>query len=203
MKFVSSEGGVNEYSGFCSVEVPKVFSTQDDFFDATKFGSHLKRKPRKSPMEALSHGVYRITMKVRSSGHDLQLWECRTLQGYYGLSHDQDTIHAEKGHAEMHDIHMEALMFLAGHGIRARTHAHVRITHFPTCCAIRTWKALTLWPRASQALMMHVLGKYAISSSAWVLDISSVLYMHCPTMSRDWPNSSLHLGCQCLLSQLQ
>ncbi len=30
----------------------------------------------------------------------------------YPLSHDQDTIIAEKGCAEMHDFHMAALMFL-------------------------------------------------------------------------------------------
>ncbi len=60
------------------------------------------------------------------------------------LSHDQDTIHAEKGCAEMRDFCMAALMFFTGHGIKARTHAPAEIVHFPTQCIIRTWKALSL-----------------------------------------------------------
>ena len=66
------------------------------------------------------------------------------------------TIHAEKGCAEMCDFSMAALMFLAGHGIKAKTHAHVEIAHFPTWCIIGTWKALGLWPHTSQALMMQL-----------------------------------------------
>ena len=57
---------------------------------------------------------------------------------------------------------MAALMFYTGHEIKARTHAHVKITHFPTWCITSTWKALDLQPRASQALMMHLVGKCAI-----------------------------------------
>ena len=68
---------------------------------------------------------------------------------YLVLSHDPDTIHAEKGSAKMCDFCMAAVMFLTGHGIKARTHAHVEITHFPTQCITRTWKALSLHPRAS------------------------------------------------------
>ena len=41
------------------------------------------------------------------------------------LSYDHDTMYAEKGCAEMHDFCMAALMFLTGHGIKAKTHAHV------------------------------------------------------------------------------
>ena len=88
------------------------------------------------------------------------------------LSHDQDTIHAEKGRAEMCDFCISALMFLTGHGIRARTHAHAKITLFPTQYIIRTWKVLGLWPHASQSLMMHLDGKCAISAWAWVLAIT-------------------------------
>ena len=36
-------------------------------------------------------------------------------------SHDQDTIHAEKGCVGMRDFHMAALMFLTGHGIKAHS----------------------------------------------------------------------------------
>ena len=54
------------------------------------------------------------------------------------LSHDHDTIHAEKGWVEMCNFHMAALMFLTG--IKARSHVHVEITHFPNRCIIRTWK---------------------------------------------------------------
>ncbi len=90
------------------------------------------------------------------------------------LSHDRDTIHAEKRCAEMHDFHMAILMFLTGHGIKARTHAHAEIAHVPTRCIIRTWKALGLWLHAHQAPMMHLNGKFAISAWAWVLDIYNV-----------------------------
>ncbi len=38
------------------------------------------------------------------------------------LSHGQDTIHVEKGCAEMCDFHMIAIMFLTGHVIKAKTH---------------------------------------------------------------------------------
>ncbi len=73
------------------------------------------------------------------------------------LSHDQNTIHAEKGCAEMYDLHMAALMFLTGHGIKARTHAHAEVAHLPTRCIIRTRKALGLWSHAS--LMMTLIGQ--------------------------------------------
>ena len=82
-----------------------------------------------------------------SSSHTLEL---------NSLSHNQDTIHAEKGCAGMHDFHIAALMFLTGHRIKARTYTYAEITRFPMRCTIRTWKALSLQPRASQALMMHV-----------------------------------------------
>ena len=63
------------------------------------------------------------------------------------LSHDQDTIHEEKGCVEMRDFHMAALMSLTGHRIKARTHARAEIA----LCA-------------SQTLMMHLVGKCAIST---------------------------------------
>ena len=66
------------------------------------------------------------------------------------LSHDQDTIHAEMVCAEMHNF----CMFLTGHRIKARTHASVEIAHFPNRGIIITWKALSLLPHASQALMI-------------------------------------------------
>ena len=87
------------------------------------------------------------------------------------LSHGLDTIHVEKGCAEMHNFCMAAVMFLTGHGIKARTHAHVTIAHFPAQCIIGTWDALGLKPCASQALMMPLIGKCAISAWAWVLAI--------------------------------
>ena len=36
------------------------------------------------------------------------------------LSHDQETIQEEKGCVEMHDFRMATLMFVTGHGIKAR-----------------------------------------------------------------------------------
>ena len=87
------------------------------------------------------------------------------------LSQDQDTIHAENGCAEMRDFCIAALMFLTGHRIEARIHACVAIARFPTQFIIRTWKALGLWSHASQALMMHLVGKGVISTWAWVLAI--------------------------------
>ena len=71
----------------------------------------------------------------------------------------------------MHDFHMAALVFLRGHRIKARAHACEEIAQFPTRCIIRTWKALALLPHASQMLMMHLMGKCAISAWAWVLAI--------------------------------
>ena len=102
--------------------------------------------------------------------------------GYYVpwcLFYDYDTIHAEKEWAEMYDFHMAALLVLTGHGIKARTHACAKITHFPPQCkedwielnCTRTWKALGLWPHASQALMMHLVGKCVISTWTWILAI--------------------------------
>ena len=67
---------------------------------------------------------------------------------------------------------MAALMFLAGRGIKARSHAHAESTHFPTQCIIKTWKALSLWLHASQALKMHHVGKCVIPTWAWVLAIT-------------------------------
>ena len=87
------------------------------------------------------------------------------------LSYDQDTIHAGKGCAEMRNFHMTALMFLTGHEIKARTHVHAEIVHFPTWCTLRTWRGLGLQPHASQALMMRLIGKCVISTWAWVFAI--------------------------------
>ena len=87
------------------------------------------------------------------------------------LSCDQGTLEPEKGCAEMCNFHMAALMFLTGHWLEARIYACVEITRFSSRCIIRTWKALGLWPHASQALMMHLIGKCAISAWAWCLAI--------------------------------
>ena len=46
-------------------------------------------------------------------------------------SHDQDIIHTDKGCVEMCDFCMAALVFLIGHGIKARTHAPCRNRTFP------------------------------------------------------------------------
>ena len=90
------------------------------------------------------------------------------------LSHDQDTVHAENGCAEMCHFCMVAFMFLTNDGIKVRALAHAEIIHFPTRCIIRTRKALTLQPHASQALTMHLVGKCMISAWAWVLAILSL-----------------------------
>ena len=79
------------------------------------------------------------------------------------------TIHAEKRCAEMWNLHMDALTFLTDHGLKANTHICVKIAHFPTQCIIRTWKDLGLCPCASQALMMHLVGKCVVFAQAWVL----------------------------------
>ena len=50
-----------------------------------------------------------------------------------------------------------------------RSHARAEIAHFLTRCIIRAWKAFSLRPRASQVLMIHWVGKHAISAWAWVL----------------------------------
>ena len=78
----------------------------------------------------------------------------------------------QKRCTEMCDFCMTALMFLTGHEIKARTHAHVESAHFQMRCLIRTWKAFGLWLHASQALMRHLVGKCVISAWVWVLAIS-------------------------------
>ena len=95
------------------------------------------------------------------------------VEAKYGmfLSHDQDTIHAEMGNVEMRNFRMAALMFLTNHGIKERAYAHAEITHFPMKCITRTWKELGLQPSTPQALMMHLVGKCAISAWTWVLAI--------------------------------
>ena len=60
---------------------------------------------------------------------------------------------------------------LTGNEMKARTHANVESAHFPMRCITRTWKALRLQHRASQALVMHLVGKCAISAEAWFLGI--------------------------------
>ena len=87
------------------------------------------------------------------------------------FSYDQGTIHAGKGCAEMRNFHIDALMVLKGDGINVRTHAHAEIAHIPTQYIIKSWKALGLCPCASQAQMMHLVGKSVISAQPWVLAI--------------------------------
>ena len=82
-----------------------------------------------------------------------------------------NTIHAEMGCEELCNLRMAALMLPTGHGIKSRIRVHVEIAHMSTCCIIRTWKALSQWPRVSQALMMQLIGKCAISVWACVLAI--------------------------------
>ena len=84
----------------------------------------------------------------------------------------------------MHDFHMAALMFLTGHGIKTRTYVHAEIAHFPTLSVIGTWKVLGLRPHASQVLMMHLIGKCAISAQAWVLAMMQVNHTKPQTESR-------------------
>ena len=70
----------------------------------------------------------------------------------------------------MCDFCMATLMILTGHGIEARTHAHAENAHFQTRCI-----SLCLWPRASQALMMHLIGKCVISPQARALAMFYIL----------------------------
>ena len=67
------------------------------------------------------------------------------------LYHDQDTLYAGKGCVEMHDFHTAAMMYLTGHGIEARTHAHTEIAHFLMQCMTSAWKAPGLQLRAPQS----------------------------------------------------
>ena len=92
----------------------------------------------------------------------------KTCLGCLVLSNDHSKIHAEKGCVEMYAFHMASLIVLTGHGIKARTHAHAEITHIPTQCIIRTWKALGLWPHDSQPVMMHLVAECVISAFAWI-----------------------------------
>ena len=70
----------------------------------------------------------------------------------------------------MHNFCMTALMFLTGHGKKARTHAHAEVAHLPTRCIIRAWEARGLRLSAFQVLMMHQVGKKCVISTwSWVL----------------------------------
>ncbi len=71
----------------------------------------------------------------------------------------------------MTKTHMAASMFLSGHGIKAKTHDHADITYFPIGCISTAWEAQGHRPSAFQALVMHLVGKCAISAWAWVLAI--------------------------------
>ena len=110
---------------------------------------------------------------------------------YTILSHEQDGFHAEKGYVEMRDFYMAALMYLTGHGIIARNHVYAEIAHFPSRCIISSRKTLVLWPHASQALMMHQIGKCAISTWPWVLAIKQ------PNMPRIyfWEDGAVNFDC--------
>ena len=89
----------------------------------------------------------------------------------------------KNGCVEMCNFHMAALTFNTGHVIKARTHACIEIAHFPSWCIIRTWKALGLWSHASQALMVHLVGKCANSARAWVLAILHTISLY------KWPTN--------------
>ena len=115
------------------------------------------------------HYIYVTLNQVHTNYYGFCRFTWFTLLWLVVESVGMDTIHAEKGCMEMRDFHMAGLMFLTGHEIKARTHAHVEITHFLTQCIIRTWKALGLQPHNSQAGMMHLIGKCVISIWAWVL----------------------------------
>ncbi len=88
---------------------------------------------------------------------------------------DQDTIHAEKEWVTMCEFCTADLMcliiWIIGHGIEARTLTRAEITYFPSRCITSAWKAPSQQPHASQALMIHLVGKYAILAWVWVLAI--------------------------------
>ena len=126
------------------------------------------------PMRSCVTSAFILKAATKLRRHYHQTNNCQTdMITTYSciLSHDQDTVHAEKVCVEMCDFYMAALMFRTGHGIKARTHANAEIVHFPTWCTIRTWRALGLWPRASQARIMHLIGKCQISAWAWFFAI--------------------------------
>ena len=104
------------------------------------------------------------------------LWPSLYFMHLLLSSHNQDTIHAEKWCVEIHNFCMADLLFFTGHGVKARTHVHEEIIHFPAQCIIRTWNALDPRPCASQALTMRVHGKCVISAWSWLL----ALMLLCP-----------------------
>ena len=87
----------------------------------------------------------------------------------WSLSDDQNTIHAEKGYAEKHNFHMAAFMVFTGHGVKARTHAHAEIAHLPRRCTAGAWEAQVHRLSAFQVLMVHLVGKCAISTWAFAV----------------------------------
>ncbi len=71
------------------------------------------------------------------------------------------------------------LMFLTGNGIKTRTHACKEHCTFPNQVNHQNLGALGLRSCASHALMMHLVGKCAISAWAWVLAIIPRMSGYC------------------------
>ncbi len=174
----------NEHIGVRFVEISKILFTQDAFFPWN--GVMWQSLPCQNLFSieawlfAISTYIEFIQLiKNMFWKHHLYSHHIVYIHGLLHeditfLFHDQNTILAEKGCVEKCDFHMAALMFLTGHGIKARMHAHAEIAHFPTRCIIRAWEALGLQRCASQVLMMHLIWKCAISTRAWVLAILNV-----------------------------
>ncbi len=103
---------------------------------------------------------------IQAQGLDSVLWVSWTRVWIWVilscLSNDQDTLHTEKECAEIHNFCMTALIFLPA-----------EIAHLPKRYIIRTWKAISQLPHVSQALMIHFVGKCAISAWARVPAIIS------------------------------
>ena len=82
------------------------------------------------------------------------------------LSHDQNTIHAERGCVEMCNFCLAGLIFLMigilGHEVKARTHTYAEIMHFPMRCIISAWEAWGRRLSVFEVMMMHQAGKCVI-----------------------------------------
>ena len=90
------------------------------------------------------------------------------------LFHDQGTIHAEKGCAELCNFYMAALMFLTGHGIKARTHTHAEITHFHTplcymnCFLVMWYYTVTLSIVSLDRFGPNICGTWSYGEARWI-----------------------------------
>ncbi len=125
------------------------------------------------------------------------------------LSHDQDTNHGEKRNTEICNFCKTALMFLTGHGIKARNHPMWKL-HISQCCASsgpgkhsvcglmlhKPWWCTLLgnvqFPYGHGFLLMEYMTVMIISNI-------SARFVSCQDPKNEWNTTRIHHRCVYLL----